>query len=117
MSEFQAVAKVGDIENGQGATFQLGDRMVAVFHVDGEYFAIDDFCPHMGASLGSGYVEAGVVTCPWHAWRFKVCDGTWVDNPRLKVDSYPVQIEGDEIKVGPKAEPPPADDAPANPSK
>jgi nitrite reductase (NADH) small subunit/3-phenylpropionate/trans-cinnamate dioxygenase ferredoxin subunit len=117
MSEFQTVAKVGDIEDGQGATFQVGDRLVALFRVDGEYFAIDDTCPHMGASLGTGHVEAGVVTCPWHAWRFRVSDGTWVDNPRLKVDSYPVRVEGDEIQVGPKSEPPPADDPPDDASK
>ena len=45
-------------------------------------FAIDDVCPHMGASLGGGYVEGGIVTCPWHAWRFRLTDGAWADNPR-----------------------------------
>jgi len=96
---FVTVAKVGSIPPGQGATFTVGDRLVAVFHVDGQYFAIDDLCPHMGASLGAGHVEEGVVTCPWHAWRFRVCDGTWCDNPRIKTDTFDVRIEGDEIQV------------------
>lgn len=96
---FVTVAKVGSIPPGQGATFTVGDRLVAVFHVDGQYFAIDDLCPHMGASLGAGHVEDGIVTCPWHAWRFRVCDGTWCDNPRIKTDTFEVRVVGDEIQV------------------
>jgi len=54
MSEFTTVAKVGSILDGRGETYSVNGRMVAVFYVDGEYLAIDDVCPHMGASLGSG---------------------------------------------------------------
>ncbi len=99
MSRFETVAQVGEIAEGQGATFTVGDQMIAVFHTQGRYYAIDDLCPHMGASLGAGHLEQGVVTCPWHAWRFKVSDGTWVDNPKLKVGCYEVRIEGHEIQV------------------
>lgn len=100
MSEFVTVAKVGAIPEGQGATFAIGSQLVAVFNRGGEYYAIDDLCPHMGASLGAGQLgEDGSVICPWHAWCFDVCDGTWLDNPRLKIASYPVRIVGDEIQV------------------
>lgn len=99
MSEFVTVAKVGSIPAGQGATFPVGERLVAVFNDGGQYFAIDDLCPHMGASLGAGEVHDGIVACPWHAWRFRVSDGTWCDNPRLKVASYAVRVVGDEIQV------------------
>ena len=47
------------------------------------------------------HVENGVVTCPWHAWRFRLNDGTWADNPRIKIGSYPVRVEGDEVQVSP----------------
>ena len=97
--EFVTVAKVGAIPEGEGATFPVGRRLVAVFYLDGEYHAIDDVCPHMGASLGAGHVECGVVTCPWHAWHFRVSDGTWTDNPKLKVDAFEVRVVGDEIQV------------------
>jgi nitrite reductase (NADH) small subunit/3-phenylpropionate/trans-cinnamate dioxygenase ferredoxin subunit len=99
MPEFTTVAQVGDIPSGEGRAFPVHDWMVAVFHVDGQYYAINDFCPHMGASLAGGYVEKGIVTCPWHAWRFKVCDGTWCDNPRIKTDSFEVRVVGNEIQV------------------
>jgi len=99
MSDFVTVAKVGSIPEGQGATFIVNERMVAVFLDQGEYFAIDDLCPHMGASLAAGYVENGTVTCPWHAWRFRLCDGTWCDSPKIKTDAFEVRVAGDEIQV------------------
>ncbi len=99
MPDFVTVAKTGSIPANTGATFTIGDRLVAVFFVDGQYRAIDDLCPHMGASLGAGYVENGVVFCPWHAWRFRVCDGTWCDNPKIKTASHEVRVVGDEIQV------------------
>jgi NAD(P)H-dependent nitrite reductase small subunit len=99
-NDFVTVAKVGAIPEGEGRSFQVGDRLVAVFHHQGRYLAIDDLCPHMGASLGAGYLDdEGVVTCPWHAWRFCVRDGKWADNPRLSVDTFDVRVAGDEIQV------------------
>ena len=72
-----------------------GEDLVA-WRVDGELLIAPDACPHMGASLADGDVEDGVVSCPWHAWRFCVKDGTWRDNPRIKIDHFDVRIEDDE---------------------
>lgn len=96
---FQTVCKVGDIADGQSKCFNVGDKVVAVFHVGGAYHAIDDMCPHMGASLSDGHVEDGVVTCPWHAWSFRLEDGTWMENRRLKIGCYQVRVEGDFVQV------------------
>lgn len=100
--EFITVARVGEIPEGQGHAFNVGDRLIAIFNDGGTYFAIDDFCPHMGASLAGGYLEDGAVACPWHAWRFSIHDGSWLDNPKICVDSFPVRVIGDEIQVSPK---------------
>ncbi|MEZ6056099.1 MAG: Rieske (2Fe-2S) protein [Planctomycetaceae bacterium] len=101
MAEFQRVATVGDIPAGEGRAFPVNGRMVAVFLVDGEYRAINDSCPHMGASLAAGYVEEGAVMCPWHAWRFCTKDGSWLDNPKSKIrtDCYDVRVVDNEIQV------------------
>ena len=99
MSDFTTVCKVGAIAEGEGQAFAVNGRMVAVFNQDGNFHAIDDMCPHMGASLAGGHVEGNVVTCPWHAWRFDICDGTWCDNPRINIDSFEVRVERDEIQV------------------
>jgi nitrite reductase (NADH) small subunit/3-phenylpropionate/trans-cinnamate dioxygenase ferredoxin subunit len=101
MAEFETVARIGDISEGQGRAYPVNGRMVAVYLIDGAYYAILDACPHMGASLAGGYVEEGVVTCPWHAWRFCVRDGTWVDNPKaaLRTPTFEVRVMGDAIQV------------------
>lgn len=99
MPEFQTVARVGDIPAGQGRAYAVGDRMIAVFFDGESYQAIDDFCPHMGAALSDGELVDGIVACPWHAWRFRVSDGTWCDNPRIKIDHFEVQVVGDDIQV------------------
>ncbi len=105
MAEFK-VCRVGDLAEGEGKTVSAGGKLVAVFLAGGRYLAIDDTCPHMGASLSGGYVEDGVVTCPWHAWRFRLGDGAWADNPRIKIGCYPVRVEGEEVLVSVDAGPP-----------
>lgn len=99
MYEFTTVAKVADFVEGQGQAFAVNGRMVAVFYEAGQFFAIDDFCPHMGASLAGGYLEAGTVSCPWHAWRFCIHDGKWCDNPKIGVDAFETRVVGDEVQV------------------
>ncbi len=99
MREFEAVGKVGDFEEGQGRAVPVDGRMVAVFRRGDQWYAIDDLCPHMGASLAEGYVEGDTVTCPWHAWRFCIKDGSWEDSPKIKVECFEVKIEGDEVLV------------------
>jgi nitrite reductase (NADH) small subunit len=101
MNDFQTVARVGDIPSGEGRAFEVSGRMIALFHVDGKYTAIYDTCPHLGASLATGYVEDGGVTCPWHAWRFCIESGVWLDNPKsaLRQQTYEVRVVGDEIQI------------------
>ncbi|MGC1276417.1 MAG: Rieske 2Fe-2S domain-containing protein [Planctomycetaceae bacterium] len=101
MSEFTTVAKVGDIPDGEGRAYEVNGAIVAVFHVAGEYSAIDDCCPHQGGPLSEGEVEGEAVLCPWHAWRFSIKDGRWLDNPtsKLKVETYEVRVVGNEIQV------------------
>src|SRR5262245_21257144 len=99
MPEFQTVCKVGDLADGEGMTVTVGPKLIAVFREGGEFFAIDDMCPHMGASLSGGYVKDGIVTCPWHAWRFRLKDGAWADCPKVKIGCYPVRVEGEDVQV------------------
>ncbi len=99
MAEFHTVGQVGDLADGEGMTVTVGTKMIAVFREKEQFFAIDDMCPHMGASLSGGYVANGVVTCPWHAWRFRLNDGAWADNPRIKIGCYAVRVEGEAIQV------------------
>jgi len=99
MAEFRRACRASDVPQGEGKTVEVGGRLIAVFRVGDVFQAIDDVCPHMGASLSGGCVENGIVTCPWHAWRFRLADGAWADNPRIKIGCYPVRVEGDEVQI------------------
>jgi len=112
MPQFVTVAQEGSIAEGQGTTLHVGGHLIALFLHDGTYHAINDLCPHMGASLGAGQVdEQGAVVCPWHGWRFCVRDGTWCDNPSLSIDAYEVRVKGGEIQVALPPPPPEPSDA------
>jgi nitrite reductase (NADH) small subunit len=93
------IGKTGDIPDGEAIVVTVNGKDVAVFRHKGELFAIDDLCPHMGASLAGGFVEDGCVTCPWHYWRFRLADGTWGDNPKIRTGSYPVHVVGDDVQL------------------
>lgn len=99
MGTLHTVCRIGDLEDGNSRVVEVAGRPIAVFRQGEHYFAIDDMCPHMGASLSEGYVENGIVTCSWHAWRFRLADGAWADNPRIKIGCYPVHVIGDEVQV------------------
>ena len=96
---FFRVARQGAIEEGHSEVFPVNGRMVAVFNDQGNYLAMDDFCPHMGASLGGGKFEDGCVVCPWHAWCFSIHDGAWIENPKVKVECFEVRVRDGEIQV------------------
>lgn len=96
---FVTVARVGDIPAGQGRYFPVGSLCIAIFSVDGHYYAMDDFCPHMGAPLWSGRIEQGAVVCDRHQWAFRLEDGVSPDAPSLKARTFPVRVVGDEIQI------------------
>ena len=102
MIEFTTVCKVDEIPDGQCQSFDVGDRSIAVCNNNGKFTAIDDMCPHMGASLAEGDFnpETCNLVCPWHGWRFNVNDGSWADNPRIKTDVFEVRIVDGNVQIG-----------------
>lgn len=74
-------------------------RSVALFNVAGALYAIDDSCPHQGASLCGGRLEGRVIQCCAHGLRFDLASGYLVNSKALKVTCYPVQQEGDAVFI------------------
>ena len=99
MGQRVSIGKAEDIPEGGSVVVEVNGKDVAVFRTAEGFFAVDDLCPHMGASLSGGYVEDGVVTCPWHYWRFRLSDGAWADNPKVKTGCYAVHMVGDELQL------------------
>src|SRR6202162_1335637 len=100
MAEFVTVAKDGDVPVGEARVFAVDGKHIALCNVDGTLYAIDDVCTHDGGPLGEGFLEGDQIECPRHGARFDVKTGKALTLPAvMPVNSYPVQVEGDEIKV------------------
>ncbi|MFO1519024.1 MAG: Rieske 2Fe-2S domain-containing protein [bacterium] len=99
MGAFQKAAKKQDVEVGQGVVCEIDGKSIALFNVAGDYYAINNLCPHRGGPLGEGELDGCLVTCPWHAWQFDVKAGCNADNPEEKIVKYNVKVEGDDVLV------------------
>ena len=99
MAERVRVAGAGELKPGEARVIDADGRAIAVFNVDGTYYAVDNTCPHRGGPLGDGELEGAVVSCPWHAWRWDVRTGANVNNPAVTLACYPVRKEGDAVFV------------------
>jgi nitrite reductase (NADH) small subunit len=100
MAEFVKVARTGEIAPGQGKAVETGGKRIAIFKIDGKFYAIDDTCTHRGGPLSEGMVVGTEVTCPWHGAVFDVTSGAVLGAPAPRdVASYPVRIEGEDIEV------------------
>ncbi len=97
--EFVTVARVGDLVPGRACQVTVHDRLVGLFNVGGEYYAIDNVCLHRGGPLSEGTVGRCIVTCPWHGWQFDLRSGACVQDPVVGVTRHDVRVIGDEIQV------------------
>jgi len=93
------VASVGEVETGQGRVVEANGKTLALFNVDGVFYAMDNACAHRGGPLGEGDLDGTIVTCPWHAWRWDVKSGANVNNPALRVACFPVVVENGAVFV------------------
>ena len=100
MTNLLKIATVSDVPPGRGAAFTVEGQRIALFNVEGTYYAIGDTCTHRGGPLSEGDVQGTRVTCPWHGADFDLKTGAALGAPAQKgVLSYKVVIEGDDIKV------------------
>jgi nitrite reductase (NADH) small subunit len=99
MAEFLKVATLSELWAGTCRAVEVAGKAIALFNVDGNVFALDNTCLHRGGPLGEGTLSGDVVTCPWHLWEYNVRTGEKVNSPDVKVVTYPVQVEGNDIKV------------------
>jgi nitrite reductase/ring-hydroxylating ferredoxin subunit len=93
------VGAIGDLPSGACARFELpdGDEL-AIYNVDGEYYATENFCPHKGAPLSEGILCGPVVECGWHGWQFDVRTGRCLTVPET-IKTYELKIEDGVLKV------------------
>ncbi|MCA9053070.1 MAG: Rieske 2Fe-2S domain-containing protein [Planctomycetaceae bacterium] len=99
MGRFVTIAQRGSVPEGSGVELTVEGRIIALYRVGEEFFALDGICPHAGGPLGQGQLNDCIVTCPWHGWQFDVSTGTHCLNNRLRQTTYAVRIDGDAVQV------------------
>lgn len=92
---------------GRKLVFVPGREAVVVFHVDDRYYAIDNQCPHAGASLASGACEGHTLACPAHGLRFDLRTGRCTASPGLRIPAYSVVEEAGQLWLSALADDPP----------
>lgn len=100
MPDFQRVASTSDIPPGEMMIFEVNGEEIVVANLNGDFVAFNNSCTHRGGPLGEGLLMGDVVECPFHGGQFNARTGEVVASPPDEpVATYPVQVEGDEIKV------------------
>ncbi len=99
MDEFILIARTSDIPEGASRAFSVAGREIAVFRHEGQFYAMDDYCPHMGESLALGDIHGDAVLCSRHLWAFRLADGACIDVPRLSAETFEVRVDGDQVLV------------------
>jgi nitrite reductase/ring-hydroxylating ferredoxin subunit len=109
-TEYVRVADLAELEAAGQDVVAVDGQAIALFHHEGELFAVDNRCPHMGFPLDRGSVEDGVLTCHWHHARFELREGDTFDIWADDVQTFPVEARDGEVYVDPDPEPdvPPA---------
>ena len=100
MADWVFVAKAADIPPSGWETVDLDGTLVAVFNLDGAFYAIEDVCTHDGTVLTGSPIEGDQVTCPRHGARFSIKTGEVLAPPAWEpVATFPVRIEDGKIYV------------------
>ena len=101
VSEFIKVANISDLPAGQAAVVEIGGRTIALFNVNGEFFALDNTCMHRGGPLVEGFVDQNNLTvqCPWHGWIYSLQTGVSPMDSMARVEIFEVKVEGEEVRI------------------
>jgi len=97
---FVKVAEIQDVPAGQRKKVNVGGKHIALFNIEGTYYAIDDTCTHKGGPLLEGEIQGSNLTCPWHGAIFDVKTGEVLRPPApIGVSRYNVRVVGDDIEI------------------
>jgi nitrite reductase/ring-hydroxylating ferredoxin subunit len=100
MAQFIKVASADELAAGSAKHVEVNGKSIALFNLDGNYYAIGNDCTHKGGPLAEGYIEGESVTCPWHGAQFNIKTGAVEGPPAAKgVTKYNVRVQGNDVEV------------------
>ena len=103
-SSYRCVGLLTDIQSGVSKSFSIKTKEeknleIAVFNVDGIFYAISNSCIHKGGPLSDGFIDGDIVTCPWHGWKYSVKNGKSPHEGGDSVSSFEVKVTGSKLYV------------------
>ncbi len=100
MSDFVAVAKTSEIEEGKVKVVRVGDAPVGVTKVEGEFFAFADVCTHDDGPVAEGELDEYIIECPRHGAKFDIRTGKVRQLPAVvPIPVYDVKVQDEEVLV------------------
>jgi nitrite reductase (NADH) small subunit len=97
--DLHTVARVEDLPPGSAAVVRAGEQELALFNVDGTFYATQNECLHLKGPLGRGRLAGCVLSCPWHGWQYDVRTGENEFDRALALETFEVVAENGEVKV------------------
>lgn len=101
---FVRIAAAGDIPPGSARAYSMGRYEIALFNLAGQYYALENSCPHQGGPIADGWLEGAEVTCPWHGWCFDVRSGKMTLGDFARITRFAVEVRGEEVFVSTQPE-------------
>ncbi|TBL70106.1 Rieske (2Fe-2S) protein [Paenibacillus thalictri] len=109
------VAEEKDLADGQHIIVDVEGRSIGLYRLDGEFYALHNYCPHEGAPLCKGPVcgttlpssvyeyrfgrEGEIIRCPWHGWEFEIKTGKSLVNEKVRTRRYKVEVENGKVGI------------------
>lgn len=100
MDRYVFVAKLKDIKENEPHCAEVEGKSIALFKINGGYYATTGVCTHAGGPLCQGEVHEGIVTCPWHGSRYEVVSGQVIHGPsKDPIKIYKTRVDGDDLQI------------------
>ena len=100
MAQFTRVASTADLAPGEAKCVEVAGKKIALFKVEGSFYAIDNTCTHRGGPLCEGKVSGEEVTCPWHGAVYNITTGAVLGPPAPRgVARYAVRVQASDVEV------------------
>ncbi|MDQ1912640.1 Rieske (2Fe-2S) protein [Paenibacillus sp. GD4] len=109
------VVDAADVPEGGHAEVKVGGRSIGIYRIGGQFYALNNYCPHQGAPMCAGLVsgttlpsevyqyEYGrvgeIIRCPWHGWEFDIKTGKSLFSEKIWVKTYAVEVSGGKVGI------------------
>jgi nitrite reductase/ring-hydroxylating ferredoxin subunit len=100
MSTRIELCSTDEVAAGSAIRVENGDLILAVYHLDGEFYVTDDACTHGPGSLSEGYIEDDIVECNFHGGQFNIKTGEVAAPPcMVPIKTYPTTVENGKVVI------------------